>query len=112
MADYSFSANIDKFCKQTKVKGENVVKKLAFDAFGKLIMRSPILTGRFRASWRMALNSPDLSFEPPRKTIHKNAGKGGTIPAEIAELLSPSQGLSSFKWGDNVYITNNLDYAS
>jgi hypothetical protein len=95
----SFSQDITRFVEKTKLKGALVVKKLAFDAFRGVILRSPVDTGRFRASWRIGINSVD--------STEFGLVSGGTIAADFGQVSK----LEGVVWGGTVYITNSVNYA-
>lgn len=102
----SFSTDIEKFVRKTGISGSQVMRKLGFEALSGVIQRSPVDTGRFRASNRIAINHANLSVE----------GEGGSDslasgPAEGAEIAKAVGALRSLKWGDSVHISNNLPYA-
>ncbi len=119
----TFAADITKFCDRTKVKGALVVKKLAFDGLRGVLLRSPVDTGRFRANWRIGFGGPDLSVDvkltgPKRPASHGSATysfAGGGYKASGAEdtatLAAGNNKLTATKWGDSIWITNNVVYA-
>lgn len=101
-----FMIDINKFIAKTKLMPMLVMKKIAFDAFNGVIMRSPVRTGRFRGSWRIGLGSADLTVEDPS---FKGAGTQGSPPTgEEAGQLTILNGLMP---DQVIYITNNLPYA-
>lgn len=59
--------------------------------------RSPVLTGRFRASWTIALGQVDPTVAPP-------VPKGG-----LATVAAPQ--IPAVAFGDVVYLANSLPYA-
>ncbi len=99
----SFSTEINQFIEKTKIKGTTVLKKIAFDAYTGVTKKSPVDTGRFRASWQLGVNTVDLT------TASEGKEHGGTKGVAGPRLV-PS-GTSAIKWGDEINITNNLPYA-
>lgn len=67
---------------------------------------TPIETGRAQSSWRISINTPDLSMEPrSTKESPKNyRGKKQSFAAESAKLKNFK------KLGDSIYISNSLPY--
>lgn len=104
----TFSTDITKFIKKTQLSADSVLRKLGFDAFGGVLKRSPVDTGRFRSSNRISINSPDVSVEADRGP---STGKGGAPYPGGPELNKASQMLQSASFGDTLHITNNLPYA-
>lgn len=102
----SFTTDIASFVAKTGISGSQVMRKLGFLALSGVIVRSPVDTGRFRASNRMGINRPNLSVVPPREGQSVAAGE-----ATGPELQSALTKIASVRWGDSIHITNNLPYA-
>jgi len=92
----SFSLQLDAFAAKVKVAPSKVVKRVAFDLFGRIVKKTPWLTGRARASWTIAVNQADRRVMPP-------APPGTVYPRATAGFLD-------VKPGDSVVISNNLPY--
>lgn len=127
----NFAASISTFVEKTKVNADYVLRKIAMDCLEGVIMKSPVDTGRFRASWRVGINSVDLSVEeaPPPKTKPKQGrstdAAGRMIVTKAGESNEPpkvsysleatlSDGASKIetaKFGDSITVSNNLPYA-
>jgi hypothetical protein len=86
----SFSADISKFIAKSKLKTEVVVKRIAFDAYKRVTLKTPVDTGRARANWLIGIN-----------LIPQGYSSG--------QSLGPSA-ISQYKVGDIIYIANNLPY--
>lgn len=74
-------------------------QKVAIEAFTRVIMRSPVDTGRFRGNWQVQIGSiPDgvLALDD----------RDGT--ATVSKATAAAQ---QFKPGQMIYLTNNLPYA-
>jgi len=91
-----WSIPLDKLAEQQKERLHLVVRKITFEAFRRVVQRSPVDTGRFRANWNVSYGAPDytttLSTEQGRGTAE--AGKALTLPV-----------------GGVVYLSNGLPYA-
>lgn len=87
-----------------------VMRKLAFDALDEIFRRSPVDTGRFRASWRVSLDSADLSVEPPAEEGATSALPLGA-PAAGEALKQFSEIKAEVKRDRTIVISNNLPYA-
>ena len=96
-----FALDIEKFSEAVGVTYDQVIRKLAFDALAGMLRRSPVRTGRFRGSWRVAKKTPDLSVAPVG-----SSGGGGASPSgdQVAKI-------ESITILDTVHISNNLPYA-
>lgn len=62
-APSSFSVNLTRFVEKTKTKADEVIRAVALELLGGVIEKSPVDTGFFRANWRVAIGTPDLSTE-------------------------------------------------
>jgi hypothetical protein len=80
------------------------LKKVTLAAFAGVVKRSPVDTGRFRGNWNGAKETPDLSTVD----AGQNTQQGGAITQRESANLTPAL---QAKIGEDVYITNNLDYA-
>jgi len=103
----SFASDIRQFSRKTGVNAEQVFRKLGFQAFNGVLIRSPVDEGRFRASNRISINSVDSSVEPEDFSSDIQEG----APATGAEVGKADAAIGSAKIGDRIYITNNLPYA-
>jgi len=101
-----FVKTIQKFTQIVDIRADFVIQKLAFDAFAGLLGRTPVDTGRARASWRVGINRVNASVAPERKRSSREVGQGPATKTEIADQLKAAQ----VKFGQNVHITNNLPY--
>ena len=93
-----FGNDIQRFADKTGLSAELVLRKLALQAYEGVLKRSPVDTGRFRASNRLSINRADLTVEP--------ADAISTTFETTA--MSTADGA---KIGDVVIISNNLPYA-
>lgn len=101
-----FVNTIEKFTQIVDVRANFVIRKLAFDGFDGLLRRTPVDTGRARASWRLGINRVNTSVSPERTRASKRGGKSVGTSAEIGEQVKAFNA----KFGDTVHITNNLPY--
>lgn len=95
-----FALDILKFSKAVGVSHDQTIRKLALDFLAGVLGRSPVRTGRFRGSWRVAAGSPDMSVDPPGSKAGGESPSGGQLSTIAALTIA-----------DVVRITNNLDYA-
>lgn len=95
----SFSHDLRRFRSNTEKKLDMIVRKIVFDVYRRIVKRSPVDTGRFRANNQISLNSlpPDSVFQ-----FGKNRG---------AILRKGQDVLKAFELGDTVFIYNNVVYA-
>lgn len=95
----SFSLNIKAWCDKAKDRADLVVRKVALDVGSRVVMRSPVDTGRFRANWQYGVGQPN-------PTVTETFDKDGS--AAIARITA---GSATAKLGDVIYVSNSLPYA-
>lgn len=83
---------------------ENVHRKLALEIFAELTRKTPVDTGRARASWRLTANEIDtsvepdgVSFSPPSTSIKKGLDLSTTyhITNNLPYIVPLNEGHSS-----------------
>lgn len=95
----SFEIDIARFVEKAKGNVDLVVRKISLDIFRRVIMKSPVDTGRFKGNWQVAIGSI------PAGTLEIN-DKSGT--ATVAKVTAATLGLHA---GQVIYLVNNLAYA-
>jgi hypothetical protein len=100
-----FNADLDKFAKKVELDIQTTVKKVGIDLFTMIVKRTPVDTGRCRASWQ--INAGDINNEVAPKREGKDP-----IPMGV---MTPSSEVkaATLKYPklESIYITNSLDYA-
>ena len=100
---HEFNAQLTKFARKIQVAPAKVVKKVAFQLFRRIIEKTPVDTGRARASWNIAVGSADASVRPE-----------GQHPKSPAALASKANTVLAGYGADGrlpvVWISNNLPY--
>ena len=99
MAMGSFSIEIGNFAKLSAEKARLVVQKIAMEAFKRVIEKSPVDTGRFRANWGCQVGSP---YAGVSDSVDKS---GGTTTAKVMGDVTAWNGIGS------MFICNNLPYS-
>ncbi|MDA8114991.1 MAG: HK97 gp10 family phage protein [Acidithiobacillus sp.] len=100
MAMGSFAIALQGFEKKAADQARIAVQKIAMEAFQRVIMRSPVDTGRFRANWGVSVGSPyagvDInSFDPD-----------GSVTAAKA-----MQAVQAWNGQGDIFLCNNLPYS-
>ena len=94
-----FANQVQGWVQKTMAKSDTAVRMIALRMFSRIILKSPVDTGRFRGNWQIAIGSvPEGTLELDDKT--------GT--ATIAKGAATAMGISA---GDTIYFANNLPYA-
>lgn len=96
----SFTADISRFIGKTEKSAEQAVRKISFELLNKVILKSPVDTGRFRANWYVSVNYVS-------KEVSSSVDKSGADSIRRGSL-----GINAYKLGDAaIYLSNNLPYA-
>lgn len=103
MSDYAmFVESINAFITKAKAKAnqEQVIRAASIRILSRLVMMSPVDTGRFRANWQVTFDDP------------ASGPVDGIDPEGNATIEGGSVIIESFRVGMNaVYFTNALPYA-
>lgn len=99
MALGNFELDIQRFVDRAKGNIDLVVRKIALDLFRRVIMKSPVDTGRFKGNWQVAIGSIPAGV----LAIDDKTGS-----ATISKMTAAVLGL---KAGQIIYLVNNLEYA-
>lgn len=99
MALGNFELDIQKFVDKAKGNIDLVIRKIALDLFKRVIMKSPVDTGRFKGNWQVAIGSIPAG-------VLEIDDKSGS--ATISKMTAAVLGL---KAGQVIYLVNNLEYA-
>jgi hypothetical protein len=95
----SFSADLTKFCQKYDADIKLVIRKITFEAFSRVILRTPVDTGRARANWGVSIGAPQLVYNISAED------KSGT-----ATLAAAANGTQSWKCTGSIFMTNNVPY--
>jgi hypothetical protein len=95
-----WSIDLGKYATDTVEKTNQVCRKVALSVFRRVVMRTPVDTGRARANWIPTVGSP--SSEITEATDKSGAGAMGKATGQ-ASRWDPSKGQS-------IFLTNNLPY--
>ena len=95
----SFALNIAAWCEKAKDRADLVVRKVALDIGSRVVLRSPVDTGRFRANWQYGVGQPNTAV---LETVD---------PSGATSIGRITAGAASARLGDIVYLSNSLPYA-
>lgn len=96
MANYD-AANLDAWARKIDQELNRVVAAVCMDLSSKVILRTPVDTGRARANWKATIDLPSSGT-----TL--DTDKSGTSAIKEAERVSLGAA------GNIFYLTNNLPY--
>ena len=94
----TFSLDIAAFVAKAGDRADLVVRKVALDMFSKIVVKTPVDTGRARGHWTAGVNNA-----PSGLTGRLDKSGAGAI-AGIAATVSTARA------GDRIYLANNLPY--
>ena len=87
----SFNSDIKKFNTRFDKAATNIFRGTALGLFGKVILRTPVDTGRLRGNWFASINRPSKQVDGSAEGY-----EGAVFKAKL---------------GDSIYLVNNLPYA-
>lgn len=90
--------DLSRFCKKYDADIKLVIRKISFEAFKRIILRTPVDTGRARANWGVTVGSPN-------KYVIESEDKSGS-----ATLAMAADGTMSWSCEGSIFMTNNLPY--
>ena len=96
----TFTVQLGRFAEVTKLRVDVVVRKIAIDMLSRIVLRTPVDTGRARANWVVSIGvRPTL--------ISRDAGdpSGRTTIEKGTRILLGYQGAITTAW-----LTNGLPY--
>lgn len=94
----SFQSQIKKFNDKTKLKAVRIFRGTALSIFGRVIIRTPVLSGRARGNWQTQLN------RAPNSVLDVKDKNGA------AAITQAGKAVSRAKLGDTLFLINNLPY--
>ena len=100
-----FEGDLEKFAQQVKVDYAAVVKRTAFDLFTRIVQKTPVDTGRARASWNIAIGAPDPTVAPEGPQPLMNQASAEAKAAGALAALGENGVMTQPIW-----ISNNLPY--
>ena len=95
----SFSIDLTKFATKFGIQSDVAARKIIFDIQSDVMKATPVDTGLLRSSWFVGIGS-----EPTAKASQADSGANARGQAATT--------MAAFKWGQTVYLTNNLPYAN
>lgn len=98
MAGETFVIDIQRFVDKANGNLDLVVRKVALDLFKRVIMKTPVDTGRAKGSWLVSINSIPT-------------GVPGTLDKDgSATIMRVSADVLTMKAGQIITLVSNLDY--
>lgn len=93
-----FALQLGAFEANTLERISLIFRKVGLDLFSRIVLMTPVDTGRARANWQLVIGVP-----PTDSTESTDKGGGSTIAAGASEIT---------KWrpGFDIWIVNNLAY--
>lgn len=100
MGNEKFVKQIDLFTKTVLDEIEKFRKRLAIEMFKRIIMRTPVDTGRARGNWQ-------ATFGGPATRTFELTDKGGE---NTVTKMANKVNASKLKTHPTIYLTNNIPY--
>lgn len=94
-----FTADLKRFSDKTEKNASRFCRLFALDLHRRIVKRSPVETGRFKANNQISMNTL-----PSESTTATDKNGAATVTAGVAEM-------GKFLLGDTIFEYNNLAYA-
>lgn len=91
----SFSNQVGAFAKKAKSRVDRIRRKIAFTVFTRVILRTPVDTGRLRNNWYASIGTPSDSVDD-------------STPDPMSSVISE---IGKLHGDESIFLTNNLPYA-
>ena len=101
----TFSIDLARLCKKYDLNARSMVRKIALEAFKRVIEKSPVDTGRFRANWGVKIGSAYAGYNDAARDTTPVGDRSGPTCAK-AEW-------DTLKWNaeGSITLSNNTVYA-
>lgn len=94
-----FKLDLDRAFEEQQERVALIAMKIAIEALNRVVMKSPVDTGRFRANWTVAVGQQDLT------TSEQVDPSGNATIAKGSAIILGQKGPAV------IWISNNLPYA-
>ncbi|MBD5801052.1 hypothetical protein AZOA_04540 [Azoarcus sp. Aa7] len=98
----SFSQQLSSAVVRINQQTEQAVRKVIFECFRSVILKSPVKTGRFRANWKPGIGSI------PEGVINELDPSGGKTIQKV--LIETEDAMALVMDGRPLYIVNHVPY--
>lgn len=95
----SFSMDLTKFTNKANADIKTAIQKISMEAFRRIIMKSPVDTGRFRANWGCSIGQPYIGTSD---ATDKNGG---------AAMTNAGTTVTGWNAQGSAFLCNNLPYS-
>lgn len=94
MSTAGWSIPIDKLAERANARMEDMSRKIIFETFKAVVLRSPVDTGRFRANWNVSVGAPNYSTTDSKdQSLGLKQVNGVNILPIIGKVVCLSNGL-------------------
>lgn len=104
----SFTTDLARFGEKGKFKQEQALRKVSLELFSRVIMRTPVDTGRLRGNWHTTQNAPargERELNDDASPVRQDGEGSSAAKTEmILEVLGADR-------PTQFYLTNTLPYA-
>lgn len=94
-----FALDLKKFGKVTKEQAQTIFRKIALELDSRVVLSTPVDTGRARGNWFPSINSPSSALDMNAQDKSGSAAIGALTGVAMGAQL-----------GDTIWMTNNLPY--
>lgn len=96
----AFAIDISRVCTKFGINAHTAARKIILDIQRDVMLATPVLNGFLRSNWFVGMGAPPSTSRPAL------SDSGASANSQAVGTLA------AFRWGQTVYLTNNLPYAS
>lgn len=96
-----FAIDVSRFINKTQSNIDVVIRKIVFDVFVRVVLKTPVDTGRLVGNWFPTIGTPSNMFN-----------EGSTDPDKTAAQTRIRDITQGIKPGETIYLINNTPYAN
>lgn len=98
-----FSKLVNDFALKTPKRADTVIKKATLELFSKVILDTPVDTGRLRANWNVSFGSADES-------VNEDASDKAKSKTSSSTCKKAEEKIKADKTYMAIFLTNNMPY--
>jgi hypothetical protein len=95
-----FNGQIAKFSEKTAIQLDVLIRRIAIEIYTRITLKTPVDTGRARASWNLSRGEPNLSVAPERAQLEDkvqwkgSALSGSQVPLRVITVQQQRASMS------------------
>lgn len=112
MTANSFKVQVELFAENAKAKTDLAIRKTAMEVFSRVIMRTPVDTGRARGNWQLGVDEYISSTvdRTDKGPVTQNGSGNSSVKADMMATVSGAPFKERFTLMNNLPYIQTLEY--